>query len=259
MWVQVCFLLLWRIQGKKKRRTIANSKGLAREAVVICKVYFDMQAFCFFVVLDVSLVCSCVVALCPFLAWLLYSSCITKALMHLLWCDWFRHVIDSDMSECVVLTPLGSFQLFLVANSGILEVWCCNVKSHIAVASRIWKNSNAAATRWDFWYPSGCLSVFFSFFMHIYNTNAFSCLQVLIGKSDLIAKMRSRSRAWIVQDFDLKRFGRVEVKATAGCQPHVGFTCGWVFWYPSGCLGLWGDMLLSPIHSVCHDWHDLVR
>ena len=31
------------------------------------------------------------------------------------------------MSEWVVLTPLGSFQLFLVANFQILEVWCCNV------------------------------------------------------------------------------------------------------------------------------------
>ena len=58
----------------------------------------------------------------------------------------------------------------------------------------------------------------FSFFMHLYSKNECSFLQVLIGKSDLIAKMRSRSRARIVQDFDLKWFGRVEVKATCMSQ-----------------------------------------
>ena len=115
MWVQVCFLLLWRIQGNKKRRTIANSKGIAREAVVSAKHTSTCKPFVFLLcssnISDLDKI-SIINQFCPF-EWRLASF------------NGFGMVCP--MSEWVVLTPLGSFQLFLVANFQILEVWCCNV------------------------------------------------------------------------------------------------------------------------------------
>ena len=125
-------------KATKKRRTIANSKGIAREAVVSAKYTSTCKPFVFLLcssnISDLDKI-SIINQFCPF-EWRLASF------------NGFGMVCP--MSEWVVLTPLGSFQLVLVANFQILEGWCCNVKSDITVASHMCKISPVAATRWDF-------------------------------------------------------------------------------------------------------------